>query len=92
MSPAMNAHAVYTCPMHPEVRQSGPGDCPACGMALEPEGVAGAAEPAENPERAAMTRRFLVCLALTSPVFVLAMAAHLGVLPAGLPLRVEQTI
>lgn len=65
----------YTCPMHPEVRQVGPGSCPICGMALEPELVTATAEP--NPELADMTRRFWIGLALTLPVFVLEMGGHL---------------
>jgi P-type Cu+ transporter len=47
---------IYTCPMHPEIRQVGPGSCPICGMALEPETVS--AETGPNPELADMTRRF----------------------------------
>jgi Cu+-exporting ATPase len=58
--------------MHPEVRQDGPGACPICGMALEPEAVS--AEPAPNAELADMTRRFWICLALALPVFVLEMS------------------
>ena len=67
---------VYTCPMHPEVRQVGPGSCPICGMALEPELVS--ADHAPNPELADMTRRFWVGLALTIPIVVLDMGAHLA--------------
>jgi P-type Cu+ transporter len=63
----------YTCPMHPEVRQVGPGSCPKCGMALEPTEVT-AADEAPNAELADMRRRFWVSLALTIPVFALAMA------------------
>ena len=66
---------VYTCPMHPEVRQIGPGACPICGMALEPE--IATADTGPNPELADMTRRFWIGLALTVPVFVLEMGAHL---------------
>ena len=62
----------YTCPMHPEVRQLGPGDCPICGMALEPE-TATAVE-ADNPELAYMQRRFWISLALTAPVMILSMS------------------
>ncbi|MDJ0866245.1 MAG: heavy metal translocating P-type ATPase [Myxococcota bacterium] len=62
----------HTCPMHPEVVQSGPGTCPACGMALEPVEIT--AEEAESPELADMQRRFRVSLALTLPVFAVAMA------------------
>jgi Cu+-exporting ATPase len=67
--------AIHTCPMHPEIRQVGPGPCPICGMALEPEEIT--AEPADNAELADMTRRFLIGLALTLPVFVLEMGGHL---------------
>ena len=63
--------AVYTCPMHPEVRQTGPGSCPICGMALEPLTVT--AEPPANHERADMTRRLWIATALTVPVVVLDM-------------------
>ncbi|MFA5257935.1 MAG: heavy metal translocating P-type ATPase, partial [Opitutales bacterium] len=64
--------AVYTCPMHPEVRRDHPGDCPKCGMALEP--VTAGADDGENAELRDMTRRFLIGASLTVPVFVLAMA------------------
>ena len=66
--------AVYTCPMHPEVRQIGPGSCPKCGMALEPETVSLDDKP--DPELIDMTRRFWIGLVLTLPVFVLEMGAH----------------
>jgi len=66
------ATAIYTCPMHPEVVRDGPGTCPICGMALERRTVAEAEEA--NPELVLMTRRFWVCLALTLPVFLLAMS------------------
>ena len=66
---------IYTCPMHPEIRQVGPGACPICGMALEPELVTAEAGP--NPELADMTRRFWIGLALTLPVVVLEMGSHL---------------
>ncbi len=69
------AGTIYTCPMHPEVRQVGPGACPICGMALEPELATADAGP--NPELADMTRRFWIGLALTLPVFVLEMGSHL---------------
>ena len=64
----------YTCPMHPEIRQAGPGSCPICGMALEPL-MAGAHESG-NAELADMTRRFWIGLVLTLPVFVLEMGGH----------------
>jgi len=69
------AGTIYTCPMHPQIRQVGPGHCPICGMALEPE--VAAAETGPNPELADMTRRFWVSLVLTAPVFVLEMGGHL---------------
>ena len=62
----------YVCPMHPEVVRNEPGSCPICGMALEPRTVTVAKEA--NPELVLMTRRFWVCLALTLPVFFLAMS------------------
>ncbi len=71
----------YTCPMHPEIVQDGPGDCPLCGMALEPMGIP-TGEEGPNPELVDFTRRFWIGAALTLPVLVLAMAPHLG-----LPLR-----
>jgi len=61
----------YTCPMHPEVVQIGPGSCPKCGMALEPRGVAPAEE--DDSELRDMTRRFWTALALTAPLLVVAM-------------------
>src|SRR5262245_25506093 len=66
---------IYTCPMHLQIRQVGPGVCPICGMALEPE-LAGA-EAAPNRELADMTRRFWVALILTLPVLALEMGGHL---------------
>ncbi|MGB9365682.1 MAG: heavy metal translocating P-type ATPase [Xanthobacteraceae bacterium] len=67
--------AIYTCPMHPEIRQVGPGSCPICGMALEPE--LATAEAGPNPELADMSRRFWIGLALTLPVFALEMGTHI---------------
>jgi Cu+-exporting ATPase len=69
--------AIYTCPMHPEVRQVGPGACPICGMALEPE--AGGAD--DGGELADMTRRFWVSAALALPLLVLEMGGHFGFAP-----------
>lgn len=66
------ASGQYTCPMHPEIVRDGPGDCPICGMALEPMTVAASDEP--NAELIDMTRRFWVCATLTVPLVVLAMA------------------
>ncbi len=61
--------AIYTCPMHPEIRQQGPGTCPICGMALEPEVMT--ADTAPNPELADMSRRFWIGLALSIPVMAI---------------------
>jgi P-type Cu+ transporter len=66
--------ATYTCPMHPEIRQVGPGACPICGMALEPE--IATADSGPNPELADMTRRFWIGLMLAMPVMVLEMGGH----------------
>jgi Cu+-exporting ATPase len=68
------ADAIYTCPMHPDVRQAGPGACPICGMALEP--LVATAEAGPNPELADMTRRFWIAVVLTAPVFALEMGGH----------------
>lgn len=78
----------YTCPMHPEIVQDTPGDCPICGMALEP--LHPSAEEGPNPEYVDMRRRFWWGLALALPVFLLDMAAHVpGVaLHAHVPPRV----
>ena len=67
--------AIYTCPMHPEIRQLSPGSCPICGMALEPEMPVAGSGP--NPELVDMTRRFWIGLVLTLPVFTLEMGGHL---------------
>ncbi len=66
---------IYTCPMHPEIRQVGPGSCPICGMALEPLLVTADAGP--NPELVDFRRRLLIGGALTLPVFALEMGGHL---------------
>ncbi|MGE5946655.1 MAG: heavy metal translocating P-type ATPase, partial [Betaproteobacteria bacterium] len=66
--------AIYTCPMHPEVRQTGPGLCPICGMALEPVMVAAGA--GASAELVDMRRRFWIGLVLTVPVFFLEMGGH----------------
>jgi P-type Cu+ transporter len=66
---------IFTCPMHLQIRQVGPGVCPICGMALEPE--LPAADLAPNPEVADMTRRFWVGLVLAVPVLALEMGGHL---------------
>jgi Cu+-exporting ATPase len=68
---------IYTCPMHPEVRQVGPGTCPKCGMALEPEDASAAIEAGPSHELLDMTRRFWIGVALSVPVVVLEMGGHL---------------
>src|SRR5680860_600831 len=69
-----SGNTIYTCAMHPEVQQDHPGDCPKCGMALEPMAVTAGTDEEENAELDDMTRRFWIGAALTVPVFVLAMA------------------
>ncbi|MCO5063602.1 MAG: heavy metal translocating P-type ATPase [Rhizobiaceae bacterium] len=71
---------LYTCPMHPEIIRDAPGDCPICGMALEP--VSPSADSGPNPELVDFTRRFWISAALSVPLFVIAMAPMVG-----LPLR-----
>jgi len=66
---------IYTCPMHPQIRQVGPGSCPICGMALEP--VLATAETGPSHELVDMTRRFWIGLALSVPVVALEMGGHL---------------
>lgn len=83
--------AEYTCPMHPQINQNEPGDCPICGMALEPRTIA---PGEENSELVGMTRRFWVSTILAVPVFLLAMTADLlpALLPEGLSMRIVQWI
>lgn len=69
---------VYTCPMHPEVEQVGPGSCPICGMDLEPKSITEDTEAEENEFRS-MQRRLLIGALLTIPVFLLAMLPMMGV-------------
>jgi P-type Cu+ transporter len=74
-APPADTAALYTCPMHPEVRQAGPGSCPICGMALEP--LTGSATAEANPELADMTRRLWIGATLAVPV------AGLDMIPLG---------
>jgi cation transport ATPase len=74
-APAGAKDAIYTCPMHPEVRQKGPGSCPICGMALEPEMVTRDEGPSE--EYLDIRRRFIVGAVLSIPVVIIAMGRHL---------------
>lgn len=66
----------YTCPMHPEIIEDHPADCPLCGMALEPMGIP---DDGPNPELVDFTRRFWVSTVLTIPVVLIAMAPMLGI-------------
>jgi Cu+-exporting ATPase len=79
------AGAIYTCPMHPQIRQDRPGNCPICGMTLEP--VVATAETGPNPELADMTRRFRIGLVLTVPVLALGMGSDLLHLSHFIPAR-----
>jgi Cu+-exporting ATPase len=72
--PASQAATIYTCPMHPEIREFHPGNCSKCGMALEP--VVPELDDDENPELASFTRRFWWTLPLSVIVMVLAMFGH----------------
>lgn len=84
-SAATPAGAVWTCPMHPEVRRPAPGDCPICGMALEPE-TPTADDPEAEAELRGMQRRFWIAAGLTLPVLALAMGPMLPGAPlAGVP-------
>ncbi len=74
----IKAGAIYTCPMHPQIRQAGPGNCPICGMTLEPIKATGAV--GESHELADMTRRFWIGLVLALPVFALEMGGHIPAL------------
>lgn len=75
VSEPAQAGTAYTCPMHPEIRQTAPGNCPICGMALEP--VMPSLDDEENPELVDFRRRFWWTLPLTVVVFVLAMFGHM---------------
>lgn len=75
--PPDHSGPVYTCPMHPQVRQSKPGSYPICGMGLERE-TAAAGDEGPNPELINFTRRFWVGVALTLPLLVLTMSAAAG--------------
>jgi Cu+-exporting ATPase len=81
------AGTMFTCPMHPEVRQPGPGSCPICGMALEPEEVTLDQRP--NEELVDMTRRLWIGGALAVPIVALDMGGHFFHLPHGLASWIE---
>jgi Cu+-exporting ATPase len=80
---------IYTCPMHPEIRQPGPGACPICGMALEPLGIVPEGEEPEDPELRDMTRRFQLSLPPTLLLLAIAMSEMLpgGLLQHAVPSR-----
>ncbi|MCB1578989.1 MAG: heavy metal translocating P-type ATPase [Xanthomonadales bacterium] len=73
-APAADPHAIYTCPMHPEIRQEGPGSCPKCGMALEPLVPTGVED---DSELTSVRRKFLVASVLAIPLLLIAMGPHL---------------
>ncbi len=77
--PPANEAAIYTCPMHPQVRQIGPGNCPICGMALEPVQVTASTGP--SSELTDITRRMWIGAALSLPVVILEMGAHIPGVP-----------
>ena len=74
----VNVAALYTCPMHPQIREAKPGGCPICGMTLEP--VATTADVGPNQELVDMTRRFWIGLTMALPVFILEMGGHIPAL------------
>lgn len=80
-APDLTVPRRYTCPMHPQIVQDGPGNCPICGMALEPINASAGDEEGENPELVDMTRRFWVSAALTIPLVIVAMGRHIPGLP-----------
>ena len=79
LEPPLGSGVIYTCPMHPQIRQTGPGNCPICGMTLEP--VKALAEAGPNAELADMMRRLWIGLALATPVVALEMGGHAMTLP-----------
>ncbi|MCB1822668.1 MAG: heavy metal translocating P-type ATPase, partial [Candidatus Competibacteraceae bacterium] len=78
-TPNPSPGAIYTCPMHPEVRQTGPGACPLCGMGLQLEAGSAAGDDGPNPELVDFTRRLWVATVLTVPLLVLTMSPYLGI-------------
>ncbi|MCP4769301.1 MAG: cadmium-translocating P-type ATPase [Gammaproteobacteria bacterium] len=90
-APVLNTRTEYTCPMHPEIARDEPGSCPKCGMALESRRVE---VEEKNEELIDMNRRFRIGLALSLPVFVLAMISDMApaLLPAGLSMKTVQWI
>jgi len=84
---APHADVIYTCPMHPQIRLDRPGNCPICGMTLEP--VVGAPASAANHELAGMTRRFWFALALTVPILMLDMGGEFVCLNRFVPAQIS---
>ena len=76
LAPQSAEGMIYTCPMHPQIRQAAPGSCPICGMALEP--LKAGEDTGANPELIDMTRRFWIGAVLTVPVVILEMGAHIA--------------
>ncbi|MCH4024460.1 MAG: copper-translocating P-type ATPase [Acetobacter sp.] len=74
--PPVGSHTIWTCPMHPQIRQNHPGNCPICGMVLEPVEPIGAED--ENPELKDFTRRLVVAAALAIPLLIVSMAGDVG--------------
>jgi len=81
--PVVAQGTIWTCPMHPQIRWDHPGNCPICGMALEP--LAPSFEGAANPELIDMTRRFWASVVLSLPILIVAMGPELGLML--LPMR-----
>ena len=90
----VNTSTIYTCPMHPEIQQNHPGNCPKCGMALEPMGVIDKKEEENTDELDYMTKRFWISTVLAIPLFILAMLADLSenILPSSLSMSTIQYI
>jgi P-type Cu+ transporter len=85
---SVDPNALYTCPMHPEIQQRGPGSCPSCGMALEPMGVS--LDEPDDPELVEFRQKFVVGAMLTIPLLYLAMGGMLPVFPPSQFLTHEQ--
>jgi P-type Cu+ transporter len=81
VQPSVAQGTIYTCPMHPQIRRNAPGNCPICGMTLEPEGVPDA--EGTSPELKDMTRRFVIGAVLATPVLVFGDGRSLGVAEDG---------
>ncbi len=82
-SQSTHNQGIYTCPMHPEIRSSGPGSCPKCGMNLVPVLTTGTSE--EDRTYKKMLRKFWIALALSIPVFIISMSGHLPFMHSGTP-------